>query len=470
MKKTFLILSILAMLSISNQAQGMVTASAAAAVANRRAPASIAIGAVRALKKPLCFNNFLRNLPEDIQKNITDLTSAHINNVLLNHSMPLPCTWMHDCHTRPIMSIIMKDDGTQVISGSADGSIRLWNTRTRTEPTFISTETSGLSAMAANHAFNRVIFADRNGSLIIKDLSTNQAILSLVGHDDLVMTVAVNDSFTRAISADCQGIIKVWDLEAGTERMSFEGHQRGVNQVAINNAGSRAISASIDKTIKVWDLNTGEHLTTLRGHTQPVISIRANDDFSIALSTSMDKTLRLWNLATQTTVCRFKRSGNIASDAQMNCTQTEAISISGTEHAVRFWDVLTGTATGVLHLPNHTPTALATDAHLNRIALATHEGSIGIFTRFNLNSPEEITYATQLATALEQWDKLGFNERKSHIEQLRDMPKSFTPEEETALKSPLATLQQELDIQQLAMLQQESGELPVTKRARLARK
>ncbi|KAF8667760.1 hypothetical protein AX14_006302, partial [Amanita brunnescens Koide BX004] len=162
-------------------------------------------------------------------------------------------------HDSAINSIAFSPDGSKIISGSFDKTVRIW------------------------------------------DASTGVEMLPpLRGYDDWVYSVAFSPDGSKIISGSSDKTVRVWDASTGVEMLPpFRGHGKLVNSVSFSPDGSKIISGSDDKTIRVWDASTGvEMLPPLRGHDGPIISIAFSPDGSKIISGSSDKTIRVWNAST----------------------------------------------------------------------------------------------------------------------------------------------------------------------------
>ena len=200
-------------------------------------------------------------------------------------------------HGAPVLAVAVTPDGRRAVSGSDDGTLKVW------------------------------------------DLEQGALLATLEGHGDGVNAVAVTPDGRRAVSGSCDRTLKVWDLEQGALLATLEGHGEwgqcgggdagraarrlglvairpsrsgtwsrarcwrpwramatGVSAVAVTPDGRRAVSGSDDGTLKVWDLEQGELLATLEGHGDSVRAVAVTPDGRRAVSGSDDRTLKVWDL------------------------------------------------------------------------------------------------------------------------------------------------------------------------------
>jgi WD40 repeat protein len=108
-----------------------------------------------------------------------------------------------------------------------------------------------------------VVSASYDGTLKVWDLKSGEEVRTLKVHTDTVRTVAVTPDGTEvAVSSSDDHRLKVWDLKSGTEVWTLQGHTERVFAVAVTPDGTEAVSGSVDHRLKVWDLQTGAALAT----------------------------------------------------------------------------------------------------------------------------------------------------------------------------------------------------------------
>jgi serine/threonine protein kinase len=121
-------------------------------------------------------------------------------------------------HTNMVWDVALSPDGTRVVTGSDDGTARVWDARTGTPP------------------------------------------LELKGHRSAVWGVAFSADGTRIVTGSADGTAKVWDARTGAPLLELKGHTGAVNSVALGADGTRIVTGSADGTAKVWDAPTGPEL------------------------------------------------------------------------------------------------------------------------------------------------------------------------------------------------------------------
>ncbi len=177
---------------------------------------------------------------------------------------PEPPLWLRSLegHTDWVRAVALSPDGRFIVSGSLDGTMKVWE--------------------AASGRLRR----------------------SLEGHTDGVCAVALSLDGRFVVSAGNK-TVKVWEAEGkGLLRMLFtsgrllrslESHTGDLSSVALSADGLTIVSGSHYRTVEVWDARDGRLLRSLKGHTDRVRAVALSADGRTIVSGSDDRTIRAWN-------------------------------------------------------------------------------------------------------------------------------------------------------------------------------
>ena len=208
-------------------------------------------------------------------------------------------------HTDQVAAVAVTPDGARAVSGSNDGTLKVWELSTGHALATLEGHTHQVTAVAVTPDGARAVSGSNDGTLKVWELSTGHALATLEGPWLTITAVAVTPDGTRAVSGS-GGMLKVWELSTGRVLATLEGHTDQVSAVAVTPDGTRAVSGSHDRTLRVWELNTGHVLATLEGHTDQVSAVAVTPDGARAVSGSWDGTLRVWELSTGRALATFE--------------------------------------------------------------------------------------------------------------------------------------------------------------------
>jgi WD40 repeat protein len=140
-------------------------------------------------------------------------------------------------HTGAVTAVAFSPDDRLLASGSADRTIKLWDT------------------------------------------ATGKEVLSLRGHEKRVTCLAFSPDSKRLVSGGMDGAVKLWDTATGRELQSLEGHAEAVTAVAYSSDGRHVVSGSRDKTVRVWDADASRMTAGYQRHApQPVSGVAFSPD------------------------------------------------------------------------------------------------------------------------------------------------------------------------------------------------
>jgi WD40 repeat protein len=243
-------------------------------------------------------------------------------------------------HEGPVTSLAYSPDGTRLVSGSGDGTARVWDLAAGRETAvlggypepvmdcgFSGDGTSIVTASAREVALWRADTGERiaalapgvggltscaispDGALVVAggheglklvDLEAG-TLTELRGHGAAVNSCRFSEDGAMAVSGDGDGVVIVWDVRAEVEALRIQAHDTGVWQCALSPDGTTVASAGGDsQTVKLWDARTGARKAILYGHEGPVVRCAFSRDGARLVSAgSHDLTVRIWDVATR---------------------------------------------------------------------------------------------------------------------------------------------------------------------------
>jgi WD40 repeat protein len=156
-------------------------------------------------------------------------------------------------HSDWVRCLSFTPDGTKLVSGSFDKTIKLWQ------------------------------------------LATGAVIHTLAEHPKGVFALAVSPDGRLLASGSWDDTIKLWNLENGTLLHNLVKHKASVRSLAIAPDSQTLISGSFDRTIELWQIPDGVPTQTISAR-DPIAAIALSADGKFLASTGDDGKIELWSL------------------------------------------------------------------------------------------------------------------------------------------------------------------------------
>ncbi|ACF14667.1 WD-40 repeat protein [Chloroherpeton thalassium ATCC 35110] len=245
-----------------------------------------------------------------------------------------------------ISSLVFSPDGSKIVSGSRNGVLRLWNSKTGEgigDP--LKTRQGEIHYVAFSPDGDCIVSGHSDGTLRLWNITTGESIAEpLKGHKFGVTCAAFSPDGDRVVSGSFDWTLRLWNAKTGEAINDFSkdikhsvgsvvfspdgsmiatggldstlrlcnaetgksiglpmyGHKEGINCLAFSPDGSRLVSGGQDSTLRLWDVKTGQGIgPPLSGHHAGVKCVAFSPDGNWVASGSSDGTIRLWPAASK---------------------------------------------------------------------------------------------------------------------------------------------------------------------------
>jgi WD40 repeat protein len=155
----------------------------------------------------------------------------------------------------------------------------------------------------------RLISGSRDGSVRVWDFITPSQSKVIGQHDDWVRAITTSRGGLAVLSVSKDGTLRVWSWLDATVHRVIAAHEKGVDSVAVNAVGSAQLVATggRDHQIRFWKLEAlleknepgtqEDALFALAAHTKPVMALAFNPSGTMLASGSGDNMVRLWSIS-----------------------------------------------------------------------------------------------------------------------------------------------------------------------------
>ncbi len=239
-------------------------------------------------------------------------------------------------------SVAFSPDGALLASGSANGTVKLWNVSTRENIATLEGHTG--SVVSLDFSTNGTLLASgaRDNTVKLWNVATGAHVATLEGHTDGVFSLAFLPDGKLASKAWADGgTVKLWNVTTKSEISTFDTDANGT--VAFSPDGAiLAAPSRYGDVVKLWDVATGTQIATLKHMREYGYAGLAYSTDGTILAVAANGLIEIWDVPTRELMATVSGGpGGVASPLfSPNGTKL----IGKGDKKVKFWDVSEWTA------------------------------------------------------------------------------------------------------------------------------
>lgn len=211
-------------------------------------------------------------------------------------------------HSHFVSDITLSSDGQYCLSGSWDGTLRLWDLATGETTRQFTSHTKDVLSVAFSVDNRQIVSGSRDKTVKLWNTIGECKLTIDEGHNDWVSCVRFSPSAEVPIfvSAGCDKTVKVWSLTNFKLRADLVGHTGYLNTVTVSPDGSLCASGGKDGTAMLWDLNEGKRLYSLESGSIIHALVFSPNRYWLCAATS--KSIVIWDLESKAVVAELTPS------------------------------------------------------------------------------------------------------------------------------------------------------------------
>ena len=293
-------------------------------------------------------------------------------------------------HTGWVRCVTFSSDGTLLVSGSGDETVKLWDVQTGGVIKTFHGHTSIVYSVSISSNHTTIASGSDDNTIRLWDIQAGEC-CHIINQEGYVVYVNFSPTNSQHLISISGGVVHQWDIDGHQIEPTYQGSHAAfsldgthlalcegkVTTVQNSSSGAivarlptdedirrccfspngRLVAVAVNVTVYVWDItSTDPHLIeTFTGHTDDITSLTFSSSSSL-ISASVNKSVKFWQIGTSST-------DPITSDPESTpptSTSVESVSlqaengiaISGDQDGVvKMWDISTGLCKESLQTP-----------------------------------------------------------------------------------------------------------------------
>jgi WD40 repeat protein len=203
-------------------------------------------------------------------------------------------------HRGAVHSVFVTADGTSLLTGSIDGTIRLWDLKSHRQSHILKAHTSWVNGLVLSKDGSLLASAGSDNTVRLWETKTWKNFSTLTVKEGEVRSVALSPDGKFVAAGIRYGHVRVWNIETKEEIYSAKAHEGETWAVAFTPDGKTLIAGGGDwnkpSKIRLWDTSNWNERASLK-HTGEVLCLAVSRDGKRLAAGGWDRTVKIWDLS-----------------------------------------------------------------------------------------------------------------------------------------------------------------------------
>jgi len=193
-----------------------------------------------------------------------------------------------------VSSLAISPDGTRIVAGYADGTVKIWNDGTGALVRLLNGHTDAVTSVAYSPDGKTIFSGSADGSVRTWDADSGLSLRILKGHSGPVFALAISPDGKRLAAGGSGDNVLIWNATSLQPLPALATQLSAVNALAFAHDSKRLAVGGSVPDIQVWNTDAGQFMHALSGHSGGIRALTFSRDGDRLASGSDDRTVGIW--------------------------------------------------------------------------------------------------------------------------------------------------------------------------------